>query len=765
MLRGIALVLALGTASCSRSFYRQSADRETYPIIAERVVSSAYGIGRTEVDPAANSRLADPFSPDHPPKPPDDAAAGLWMARPGKFRGARDWLVDGQTDRIEPVGWEEALGLEPSGKLKLTQDKAFEIALNNSREYQTSLENVYLSALSLTLNRFEFDSRWFGRNALTYTQIGLDSPGSQTLDRTSTLGFNRNLAAGGQLMVDFANSFVWEFSGGTNRATGNLAVSLVQPLLRNFGRKVRLENLTQAERDTLYAVRDYARFRKQFWSSISVDGGGYLSLLLLQQSVRNARANLKSQEENYKLSLELLKGNKKSPVEVDTIFQGLLSARQSVLNAEISLQEALDGYKLQLGLPPRIQVELDDTFLQQFILVDPVLEKLQDDLLAFSRERNAELGNAPSRESLLKNTTRLLELGDQVTPALKMAENDLQKWKADIDRPNKATDDAEQTERVRVAFRQQTEAMEPQEKALASLMNRVKLSQKRLNDANREDFWRTLAAETMKLNAILDTAIAAQTQARIYLIRLPDVQVEETSAVAQAKENRLDLQNRQAQVTDSWRKVTVAANQLQADFNLTASGNLLSDPNTKNPLNFSSDVSRFTLGVQFDSPLNRLAERNAYRTSLITYQRSRRSYMQLSDQIEQQIRSDIRFLRLQRISFEIARQSLIAAARQLENEQLLLMAPVQAQGALTGDATLRKLRALDQLLSARDQLAGSFIRYEQQRIRLLLNLEALQLDGRGFPSNASPQSGDIGPSDGRNGPAPSNPNPAAPQQP
>lgn len=738
------IFLTVLLASCSRSHYRQSADRETYPIIAQRVVSPAYTIGRTQVEPAPMSRLADPFNPDCPPKPPDDPAAAGFMAHPGKFLGAKDWEKDGYTDQVEPVGWEQALGFDESGTLKLTQDKAVEIALMNSRDYRSSLENVYLTALSLTLNRFEFDSRWFGRNNTTFTRMGTGGAPTQsnTLDTTSTLGFNRNLAAGGQLLVDFANSYVWEFSGGTSRVSGNFAVSLVQPLLRNFGRKVRLESLTQAERDTLYAVRDYARFRKLFWANTAVEGGGYLSLLLIQQSVRNARANLKSQEENYKLSLELLKGNKKSPVEVDTIFQGLLSARQSVINAEISLQEALDNYKLQLGLPPRVKIELDDTFLEQFILIAPEIEKVQDAVVVFGRERNAELGVPPALASLRENYTQLLELSGKVEPALAMAEADLKKWKADLDRPAKPTDDAEQKDRTRAAFVQQTEAMEPQRKLLADLKARLTQQKDSLTEATREAAWKTLTAETTKLNGVVDTAIAAQTQARIYLIHLPEVEVEEVAAVAAAKENRLDLQNRLAQVTDSWRKVSIAANQLKADFNLIANANMISDPNTKNPLAFSNDASRFSVGIQFDSPLNRLAERNQYRASLITYQRTRRNYMQLSDQIEQQIRSDIRSLRLQRISFEIARQSLIAAARQLENEQLLLTAPNQAQAGNAGDATLRKLRALDQLLSARDQLAGSFIRYEQQRIRLLLDLESLQLDARGFPSNASPQTSD-----------------------
>jgi outer membrane protein TolC len=730
------LGFAVVSLSCSQRYYRQSADRETYPIVEGRVTSPLAAVGRTQVEPDPTSRLVDPTDPDRPPKPPDDPAAALYMANPGKFSGAKGWEKDGVVDRIEPINWALAQGIDPNGTLKLTQDRAVEIALINSRDYQTNLENVYLTALSLTLNRFEFDTRWFGRNNTSYNRVG--SGTTDHIASNSNLGFNRNLAAGGQILVDFANSYVWEFTGSSSRLSGNYGISLVQPLLRNFGRKVRLESLTQAERDTLYVVRDYARFRKQFWSSIAVDSGGYLSLLLLQQGVRNARANLKSQEENYKLSLELLKGNKKSPVEVDTIFQGLLSARQSIINAEIGLQEALDAFKLQLGLPPTMAIELDDTFLNQFVLVDPVLEKLQDELTVFSRERNAELGAAPSRDNLVKNYIQLRDLAKRVTPALEMAERDMVKWKADLDRPMTANDDAEQRERTSSAFRQQTEALEPQRKLLAELIARLTLEADRLTETKREAGWKTLTQETVKLTGILDTAVAAQTQARIYLIRLPEVSVEETSAIAEAKENRLDLQNRQAQVTDSWRKVTVAANQLQADFNIVANANLISDPNSTNPFNISNDLSRFSVGFQFDGPLNRVAERNAYRASLINFQRSRRNYMQLSDQIEQQIRSNIRSLRLQRVSFEIARQSLIAAARQLENEQLLLSAPVQAAGGSAGDATLRKLRALDQLLSARDQLAGSFIRYEQQRIRLLLDLEALQLDSRGFPSNASP---------------------------
>ena len=77
------LVSVLATG-CGRSYYRASADRETYPIISERVVKPEYSIGRTQLEPAATSRLADPTNPDRPPKPTDrfgEAPEWEWAER------------------------------------------------------------------------------------------------------------------------------------------------------------------------------------------------------------------------------------------------------------------------------------------------------------------------------------------------------------------------------------------------------------------------------------------------------------------------------------------------------------------------------------------------------------------------------------------------------------------------------------------------------------------------------------------------------------
>ena len=144
------LLLVMGVvAGCTRAHYRNQADNEVYPILAQRIVFPQFDIGRTQLEPDPTSRLADPFNPDRPPKPPDDPAAAIFMDRPGGMRGSRHWERDGVTDMIEPPGWEMVLPTDEKGVVRLDQDKAVEVALVNSREYQTALEDVYLTALRL----------------------------------------------------------------------------------------------------------------------------------------------------------------------------------------------------------------------------------------------------------------------------------------------------------------------------------------------------------------------------------------------------------------------------------------------------------------------------------------------------------------------------------------------------------------------------------------------------------------------------------------
>ncbi|WP_010037928.1 TolC family protein [Gemmata obscuriglobus] len=710
--------------------------------MAERsALGRGYDIGRLRLEPAPGSRLADPFDPDRPPKPPDDPAAAILMDHPYKFRGSKRWGKDGYADSIEPIGWETALAPDDKGVVKLDQNKAVEVALLNSREYQSALEDVYLTALGLTLNRFEFDLRWFGRNATTYTHSGNSSlpTESNRLASTTDVGFERNLAAGGQLLVDFANSITYEYTGGAvGGVRSNLLLSLTQPLLRNFGRQVRLEGLTQAERDVLYAVRDFARFRKRFYVSVATQSGGYLDLLLAVQTLRNSEANLKRQEETYRLYNELFRGGRASVVELDQFYQGVQAARQGVIDTRTSLENAKDQFKLTLGLPPRLPIDLDDSPLDQFILTDPALERLREQLEEFQRVRLRELGAPPSLDALRKAFTDLRELSGRGPAAVQSAAADLDAFGRQFDRPARPGDDPEQRDRDKATYTSLKTALTEAGDDLAKFTKKIEQDSAAVTEATRKEGWEAVVQDAKFLLAALDGVISVQTQSRIYRIELPEIDILEEPAMAFAKANRLDLQNRRAQATDAWRKVTVAANALRGGVNVVGTANLVTDADHDKPFNFAGEASSYSVGLQFDAPLNRLAERNVYRASLVSYQRAKRAYVAQSDQVELQIRQDLRELARLRPSFSIARQQVLSAARQYENTRLTLLGPGGRKGA--NDATsLQLLQALSTLLTQRNALAANFIQFEQRRLQLLLDLEELQLDDRGFPTNAQPR--------------------------
>ena len=220
---------------------------------------------------------------------------------------------DGEFAGLEPT--EDAGGSDlDSGSpflpavYNLTLPGAIELAYIHNREYQTILEDVYLSALALSFERFRFDVRFLGFGGqppgVDIDQEFLRRPLPDTTTATSRFGVSKLLPAGGQFIMELTNNSLSVFGAGPNSATASaISFSLVQPLLRGAGRKVTLEALTQAERNLLYSVRDLARFRKEFFADAAVTGpgGGYLGLLTQVQVINNLRDNIRRTEELLEL--------------------------------------------------------------------------------------------------------------------------------------------------------------------------------------------------------------------------------------------------------------------------------------------------------------------------------------------------------------------------------------------------------------------------------------------------------------------------------
>jgi outer membrane protein TolC len=243
-----------------------------------------------------------------------------------------------------------------SGVISLAQ--AIAIATAHNRNYQRQKEQLYLTALDLTLVRHQFVRQWFGTVDAGYIRDSTNenvSSGAQT-------GFDQLLADGAKISTSIAIDWARFLTGDPGTTLGSvLSASVTQPLLRGRGRKIAQENLTQAERNALYQIRSFNRYRKTFVVSV-VDA--YYRVLQRRDAVTNAENNFNSRvESRERLEMEAEAG-RKPPFEVDQARQSELSARDSFVQARQRYEQQLDEFKIMLSLPTRTKIELDQNELK-----------------------------------------------------------------------------------------------------------------------------------------------------------------------------------------------------------------------------------------------------------------------------------------------------------------------------------------------------------------------------------------------------------------
>ena len=689
------------------------------------------------VEAAPATRIT-PIAPeDKGPMPPDDPAANAYMHHVYRYGRRHNWRKQGELASIEDPSWADSLPRAENGDVSLDQGGSVQLALLNSRDYQDQVERLYLAALGLTLDRFEFDLQWNAGNTTFFEHFGAGGPPNETnsLRTDSGLGFSKAFAAGGQLIVNFANSFAWQFTGGDfNMASGGLLVSFTQPLLRGAFKRIRLESLTLAERQVLYAVRDFARFRQIFYVNVA-SGQGFLGLLRQLQAIRNQRANVVSLERNLREHEELYLADMVSQIQVDLVYQQLQNGQLDLANSENGLQTSLDAYKTLLGLPPELPVQLDDSLLSMFELNSPRLDALRQRVDEFHL-RLLQPDEPPPENEAAAAYQSLIELQKELAVLMTEIDAESQQWIRRLEGADSKSSGDGASESGRERF-DQPELARALSRSLAE--QRAEL-EKDIRDAGKalenlattdsEESWDGLLEMVgERLRERVADAFITQTQIRVFAIELTPVELEQTEGIELALENRMDLMNAQGVVVDAWRNVQVAANALKADIDLTFDADIRTDPGRDNPIRFDASASRYRVGAEFDSPLNRRSERNAYRRGQVRYQQARRDYMANRDGIVAAVRRDLRDLETRRVQFEIARRQLLVAVRQVDEAEIRVRTEQDAQGnsSLTRDL----LNALNSLLGARDTLIVVWVNYETSRMNVYRDMGLMNIDAQG----------------------------------
>ncbi len=280
------------------------------------------------------------------------------------------------TDRLEPIEhWPEEdypkaeplldplVLLEEDNPPQLSLIQALQTGARNSFEYQTRKEDIFKEALDLDLERNEFRAIFTGQ---TESLIETDMSGERTVSGVeygSATGVSRKLESGVELTTELAVTLANLLTLNQASAfgiSGDATISI--PLLRGSGRHIVTEPLTQAERNVVYAIYQFERFRRTFAVSIAAE---YLSVLRRLDIIQNNEENYRGLIRSARRARRQADAGRLTEVQVDQALQNELKARNSWINAVETYKRSLDSFKNLLGLPPDAGIELDRSELKR----------------------------------------------------------------------------------------------------------------------------------------------------------------------------------------------------------------------------------------------------------------------------------------------------------------------------------------------------------------------------------------------------------------
>jgi outer membrane protein TolC len=594
------LAMLVFVSGCNTKHYRLEANKVAYGIIDE---AQRQALGKVE-----------PFTIE----PPADTLRrrllldqNLPVSGPESL-GARDLprIAHWPEDDYPPPP--QSRPAELPDPVVLTLLDALQVAAANNRDYQSRKEDLFRAALTLDLQANQFRNLWDTALSSNYQANRRGDDPVRGLTSSAEPSWRRRLVNGTLLTADFAVDLANLLSADRASSWGVLGDATISvPLLRGSGRHIVTEPLTQAERDVVYSLFTFERFKSVLVVRVASD---YLGALQQLDQVRNAEENYRGLIVSTRRALHLYDAGRLPQIQVDQARQDELRARDRWISAQQAYVRSLDTLKGTLGLPTDAEIALDRTELENLTGV--------------------AVGEIAQTESL----------------------------------------DAE---------------------------------------ARADD-----PVELVPVDP-----------------RGGPLEIDERRAIEIALANRVDLQTALGQVYDAQRKVVVAADSLRAELTLTGSasvGERRSGAGANQPdAEFRVRRGLYAAGVLLDLPLERTAERNDYRNSLINMDRALRSAQALEDQVKLEIRNNLRSLLSARESYNIQLQAVEIAQRRVQSTALFLEA---------GRAEIRDvLDAQEALISAKNSLTSAKVTYRLAELGMQRDMGVLEVDEKGIWREYTPE--------------------------
>jgi outer membrane protein TolC len=338
----LGLFLILAMTGCTAAYYRKSADAAAYGVIKEKT-----------------PRV-------------DDMDQDFTIEQTNRFH------LEGLPVETNAVDYLGENGKSEAGAYRVSLKNALKIAVHQSRSYQSHKEDLYLSALSLTLARHEWTPIYsLGGNAQYSPSTTEDPPMSDHLveqdsvNARATAGESWLIRDVGRITSAFTVDFVRFVSGDPHLVTSSsLTATFVRPLWQNAGFQQEMENLTQSERDLLYALRNFTQYRKDFSVQIATS---YYNVLGDRDMAHNSYLNLQASRKNAERTRALAEEGRVAGTDLGRQEQQELTAESAWINAVRNYKQSLDNFKLQLGLTVDANIVLDERELTDLKIQNPDL--------------------------------------------------------------------------------------------------------------------------------------------------------------------------------------------------------------------------------------------------------------------------------------------------------------------------------------------------------------------------------------------------------
>ncbi len=309
-----------------------------------------------EIPPTASQPAGAPNEAAPPADPPSAGPSPEGLAAVGASAA--------ESERLSPPGSRPSAPGESAAETPLTRSErlltltgALAYAQQHQREYMTAKEDLYLSALALTLERHLWTPIFASNLRTVYGNFGEDSGFDQAMRFVADLSVAQRLPYGGQFTASAISTLIRDVKQSITAAEGGVVeLGLNIPFLRGAGHVAR-ETLIQLERELTYAVRTFERYRQAQLVDVAQ---GYFGLLVLKQAVYDAEQSYRNLAADFERARALEERGQANVLDTLRAEQAVVTAEKNVLDAREALRSAADQFKLSIGMPVDEPLGQDD---------------------------------------------------------------------------------------------------------------------------------------------------------------------------------------------------------------------------------------------------------------------------------------------------------------------------------------------------------------------------------------------------------------------